>query len=275
MLESTTTTDVNTTSGESSTPDVSQNVAPEPTNEQSLVEALKSENAPEQDQRQHEKYVPYDRFQEVIKAKQELESKMTAQEYQDYLLWDRAVKADPNMGAALKQAMIDYHQGTQTPQQQQLLQQQNMIPQDPNDPMYQVQSVIQAQQQQLQYLMQQQTQATYKQYESEFNNKLSALNVSDHWKGIYRNAVEQAVVSMNPNALASYDGNLIQKAIDHVHKQIETLQRSERASYVKDKSKDNLPPSTSGSGATPRVVNGDNSPDARRNEFLELLKAQQ
>ena len=153
MLESTTTTDVNTSSGESSTPDVSQNVAPEPTNEQSLVEALKSENAPEQDQRQHEKYVPYDRFQEVIKAKQELESKMTAQEYQDYLLWDRAVKSDPNMGAAIKQALLDYHQGTQTPQQQQLLQQQNLLQQDPNDPMYQVQSVIQAQQQQLQYLM--------------------------------------------------------------------------------------------------------------------------
>lgn len=268
MLEAT--TDVNTASENSSTSEA-QSAAPELTNEQSLVEALKSEPAQEQEQAKHEKYVPYDRFQEVIKAKQDLENKMSDQEYQDYLLWDRAVKQDPQMGNAIKEALLAYHQGTQTQQQQNLLQQQQI---NPADPMYQMQNVLQAQQQQLQYLIQQQQQATYKQYESDFNNKLSSINVPDHWKSVYRSAVEQAVGSLNPNALAAYDQGLIQKAFDNVHKQIDALRRSESASYVKDKSKDNLPASTSGSGATPRVVNATNTADSRRNEFLELLQSQ-
>lgn len=259
--------DVTTAAGESSTP-----VAETPAQEPSLAEALNTESAPKAEE--HEKYVPYDRFQEVVKARQELEEKFKSPDWDGFQKLNSAVQNDPALGNVLMEAVANhYRQLNQQLGQQPLAQQQ--IPQNPGDPVQQLQGVLQAQEQQLQYLMAQQQQATYQRYESEFQNKASAAKIPDHWKPIYENAVRQMVGSMNPNALMQYDGNLISKAFDQVHQQVQALQRAERTSYVADKTKDNMPPSTSGAGATPRVVSGDNSAEARKAEFLELLMAQQ
>ena len=272
MLEAT--EGVNTASVESPTTEATASNVEYQSNEQSLAEALKTDNA-QSNETQHEKYVPYDRFQEVIKAKQELESQLSAEEYKQFQIWDQAVRQDPAVADRIKQALIDYYQGGQQQanpyQQQQMYAQQQQQMMDPNNPLSQVLPVIQAQQQQLQMLVQQQQAATYQKYEADFNNK--ANSIPEHWRPIYRNAVENLVGSINPNALQQYDPSLIQKAYETVHKQVEQLQRAERAAYVKDKSKDNLPPSSTGQGATPRVVSGDNSPEGRFAHLVQLLNS--
>lgn len=257
--------DVNTAAGESSTP-----VAETPAQEPSLAEALNTESAPKAEE--HEKYVPYDRFQEVVKARQELEEKLKSPDWDGFQKLNSAVQNDPALGNVLMEAVANHYRQLNQQLGQQPLQQQ---PQNPADPVQQMQSVLQAQEQQLQYLMAQQQQATYQRYSSEFENKASAAKVSEHWKPVYENAVRQLVGGMNPNALMQYDPNLISKAFDQVHQQVQALQRAERTAYVADKTKDNMPPSTSGAGATPRVVSGDNTAEARKAELLELLMAQQ
>ncbi len=277
-LEYTPQPDVNTSAAVESSPTVVENSAPAPAPEPSLAEALKTETAPVATE--HEKHVPYERFQEVVKARQELEAQLQSQAYADYQKIDQALQKDPALGQVMMEAMAAHYRQSQIQQQQALYQQQfpnqqQPQPQAPMDPLQQTQMALIAQQQQLQHLMGQHQEATYNRYVSDFDRKVSASNVSDHWKPVYRNAVEQMVGSMNPNALGQYDGNLIAAAFDRVHQQIQSLQRAERAAYVADKTRDNMPPSTSGTGATPRIVSGDNTPDGRRNELLELMLAQQ
>lgn len=276
-------TDVSTSAVESSpTVEQNSNVEQAPTQEApSSAETLKTELAnansdQTQQQPEHEKYVPYERFQEMVKARQELEQQLKTPDWDGFQKLNTAIQTDPGLGQAMMEAVASYYkqlQGQNPTLQQPAAQQ---VPLNPADPLSQVAMAQQAQQQQLQFLMQQQQAATYNRYVSEFDNKVSALKVPDHWKPIYRNAVEQMVGSTNPNALMQYDGNLIAQAIDTVHKHISDLQRQERASYVADKTKDNMPPSTSGSGASPRTVTGSPlSQEGRAQEFLELMRASQ
>lgn len=252
-----------------------QSTQAQPSSAETLKTELANANA-EQAQQEHEKYVPYERFQEMVKARQELEQQLKTPDWDGFQKINSAIQTDPALGQAMMDAVAAYYkQNTQ----QQMSPQAPQVPQlpiDPNDPLAHVAMAQQAQQQQLQYLMQQQQQATYQRYAGEFDTKVSSLGVPEHWKGIYRNAVEQMVGNINPNALMQYDGNLIGKAFDTVHQHIQSLQRAERASYVADKTKDNMPPSTSGSGATPRTMGSSPiSQEGRAQEFLELLRAGQ
>ncbi len=283
MLEYSPPTDVSTSAADSS-PAVEQghveqqSAQVEPTSAETLKTELANANA-EQVQQEHEKYVPYERFQEMVKARQELEQQLKTPDWDGFQKINAAIQTDPALGQAMMDAVAAYYKQNNPQFNQQMPPQANQAPQlpiDPNDPLAHVAMAQQAQQQQLQYLMQQQQQATYQRYAGEFDNKVSSLGVPEHWKGIYRNAVEQMVGSMNPNALMQYDGNLISKAFDTVHQHIQSLQRAERASYVADKTKDNMPPSTSGSGVTPRTVGS--SPinqEGRALEVLELMRAAQ
>lgn len=276
MLENTPPTDVNTATGESSTPVAETNNAPASSQEPSLAEALKTESAPSQEA-QHENYVPYDRFQEVVKARQELESKFQSQDWQDYQKINEALQKDPVLGQVMMESVANYYKQFNQTQQQSPFQQQ-VPPQNPNapvDPIQQLQNAYLAQEQQLQMILAQQQQANYQLYAADFEKRASEAKVPDHWKPVYENAIRQLVGTTNPNALSAYDERVIAQAFDHVHKQIDALQRAERARYVTDKTKDNLPVSTSGAGATPRVVSGENTPESRRAELVELLMAQQ
>lgn len=252
-----------------------QSVQAEPSSAETLKTELANANA-EQAQQEHEKYVPYERFQEMVKARQELEQQLKSPDWDGFQKINAAIQTDPVLGQVMMDAVAAYYKQNSQQQMPSQAPQAPQLPIDPNDPLAHVAMAQQAQQQQLQYLMQQQQQATYQRYAGEFENKVSSLGVPEHWKGIYRNAVEQMVGSMNPNALMQYDGNLISKAFDTVHQHIQSLQRAERASYVADKTKDNMPPSTSGSGATPRTVGS--SPmnqEGRAMEVLELMRAAQ
>lgn len=233
-----------------------------------------------------DKYVPYERFQKQVEdrqrlelARQELEQQLKSPDWDGFQKLNSAIQTDPVLGQVMMEAVANHYRQAQQQAAQQMAPQAPVAPQlpiDPNDPLAHVAMAQQAQQQQLQYLMQQQQQATYQRYAGEFDTKVSSLGVPEHWKGIYRNAVEQMVGNMNPNALMQYDGNLIGKAFDTVHQHIQSLQRAERASYVADKTKDNMPPSTSGSGATPRTMGSSPiSQEGRAQEFLELLRAGQ
>lgn len=267
--------DVSTPTAESS-PAVESHVESQPSAQEtpSSAETLSTELAKsgtEQAQAEHEKYVPYERFQEMVKARQELEQQLKTPDWDGFQKLNSAIQNDPVLGQVMMDAVANHYRQAQA-QNQQVPNQQMQV--DPNDPLGQIAMAQQAQQQQLQYLMAQQQQATYQRYAGEFDTKVSALGVPEHWKGIYRNAVEQVVGSTNPNALMQYDGNLISKAFDQVHQQIQNLQRSERASYVADKTKDNMPPSTSGSGATARSVPiNTTTQEGRAVEFLELMRA--
>lgn len=275
-------TDVSTSAADSS-PAVEQssNVEQAPTQEApSSAETLKTElanaNSDQTQQPEHEKYVPYERFQEMVKARQELEQQLKTPDWDGFQKLNTAIQTDPALGQTLMDAVAAYYKqnqmqnpGLQQPQVPQ-------VPMNPADPLSQVAMAQQIQQQQVQFLMQQQQTANYNRYLSEFDNKVSSLKVPDHWKPIYKNAVEQMVGSANPNALMQFDGNLLAKAVDQVHQHISNLQRQERASYVADKTKDNMPPSTSGSGASPRTVSGSPmSQEGRAQEFLELMRASQ
>lgn len=252
-----------------------QSTYAEPSSAETLKTELANANA-EQAQQEHEKYVPYERFQEMVKARQELEQQLKTPDWDGFQKINSAIQTDPALGQAMMDAVAAYYKQTNQQQQMPPQVQAPQLPIDPNDPLAHVAMAQQAQQQQLQYLMQQQQQATYQRYAGEFDTKVSSLGVPEHWKGIYRNAVEQMVGNMNPNALMQYDGNLIGKAFDTVHQHIQSLQRAERASYVADKTKDNMPPSTSGSGATPRTMGSSPiSQEGRAQEFLELLRAGQ
>ena len=250
----------------------------EPSSAETLKTELANANAA-QAQQEHEKYVPYERFQEMVKARQELEQQLKSPDWDGFQKLNSAIQTDPVLGQVMMEAVANHYRQAQQQAAQQMAPQAPVAPQlpiDPNDPLAHVAMAQQAQQQQLQYLMQQQQQATYQRYAGEFDTKVSALGVPEHWKGIYRNAVEQMVGNMNPNALMQYDGNLIGKAFETVHQHIQGLQRAERASYVADKTKDNMPPSTSGSGATPRTMGSSPiSQEGRAQEFLELLRAGQ
>lgn len=254
-----------------------QSTYAEPSSAETLKTELANANAA-QAQQEHEKYVPYERFQEMVKARQELEQQLKSPDWDGFQKLNSAIQTDPVLGQVMMEAVANHYRQAQQQAAQQMAPQVQapQLPIDPNDPLAHVAMAQQAQQQQLQYLMQQQQQATYQRYAGEFDTKVSALGVPEHWKGIYRNAVEQMVGNMNPNALMQYDGNLIGKAFDTVHQHIQSLQRAERASYVADKTKDNMPPSTSGSGATPRTMGSSPiSQEGRAQEFLELLRAGQ
>lgn len=266
-----TTEGVNTASVESPTTEATiESPVETQTPAESLAEALKTDTN-QQQEKPHEKYVPYDRFQEAIKAKQELEQKLSDDTYKQFQEWDNIVRQNPQVAQLVQESIANYVNA----QQQQLQQSQNLLANaqqqmDPNNPLSQVLPYIQAQQQQLQVLMQQQRDTTYKQYEVEFNNKLSSNSVPDAYKPLYRSLVEQ---NMPTSALDRYDPQHLNKVFENVHKQIDSMRRADRASLVQEKSKDSLPPSNSGKGATPRVVTADSSPESLRNEFLELLKA--
>lgn len=221
------------------------------------AEALNTETT----QQEHEKTVPYERFQEVIKARQDLEQQIGSEDYKNYQKLDEAFRNNPQLAEKMYQVVKDMYGQPQQPQA------------DPNDPVNYLNQTITAQQQQLQYLMGQQQAANYQRYEADFEKTISAKGVSEHWKPLYRQAIETLIGQSNPNSLWGYDSNLISQVFDKVHTQIQGLQRSERASYVTDKTKDNMPPSTSGSGATPRVVKNPTSTEERMSEVLELMRA--
>lgn len=274
-------TDVSTSTAESSpaveqSSNVEQSAPESPSSAETLKTEMANANVDQTQQPEHEKYVPYERFQEMVKARQELEQQLKTPDWDGFQKLNTAIQTDPQLGQTLMDAVAAYYKQNQMPNPAMQQPQAQQVPMNPADPLSQVAMAQQIQQQQVQFLMQQQQTANYNRYVSEFDNKVSALKVPDHWKPIYKNAVEQMVGSSNPNALMQFDGNLLAKAVETVHKHISDLQRQERASYVADKTKDNMPPSTSGSGASPRTVSGSPmSQEGRAQEFLELMRASQ
>lgn len=236
-------------------------------------EALKTDSlSGEQEGKQHQEAVSYERFQEVNQKYKETESQLKqlqeAEDWKAYQQYKNKLQSDPEYARRLWQAEQEYLQGMQ----QQAPDPYAVYPDEVANPLRQIPALQQQLQQLQSYTQQQQQQAVFNQYASRFNDLFSNAKIEPHWKDYYIKNIQGVVGNINPNALSAYDQKLIDQAFDSVHKEASNLERQIRGNYVNQKMGDITPPSTS-SGAPATRSESLSSTEDRASAFAALLRS--
>jgi hypothetical protein len=208
-------------------------------------------------------YVP---LQALHEAREQLKALKESQDWKAYTLLKERMDADPAFSGHLTKSIQDFLSGMNQQEKDALAD----YPAEIAEPLRKAQMLESQVQQLLQATQTQRTEAVFQQYKSALSEKLK--DVPAHWKSLYEQKVLQVGGQLNPNALNAYDAELVSKAFDMVDQEFKAIQRAERSMYVTDKTKDNLPPSTSSTGVPGQSVNKPSNEYERARLIEELMK---
>lgn len=208
-------------------------------------------------------YVP---LQALHEAREQLKSLKESQDWKGYSRLKEALDSDPNFAKHFIESVQGYYTKAQQPKEDPY----DQYPTEIAEPLRKTQVLEQTVQQLSQTLQQQQTQAVFQQYKASFSEKMK--DVPQHWRGYYEKRAYEIGNELNPNALQGFDLQLVEKAYEMVHQEVEGIRRAERGSYVVEKKNDKLPASPSG-GSAGQTIQKLSSGEDRTRMVEELLKA--
>jgi len=223
--------------------------------DQSSAETKKTEPGP----------IPYNRFKEV---NDELKSLKESQDWQGYTKLKQALESDPRFSEYFTKTISSFYNNTgNKPEEVEDLY--SEYPEEIAEPLRKTKQLEETVQNLTNYLANQKQEVVFNQYKSSFNEKMK--DVPEHWRAFVEKRAYEIGGSINKNALAQYDNTLVDKVWEMVNKEIETIRRSERESYINEKKNDKLPVSSKGpAGNVNRIPQTENE---RTQLVEELLKA--
>ncbi|MBP7209572.1 MAG: hypothetical protein KBA02_00085 [Paludibacteraceae bacterium] len=236
-----------------------QDVKPEVQTQDTTAESKNTEKPPAG-------YVPLQALHEAREQLKELKALQDSQDWKAYQALKNKMETDANFSQFLTQRIQDYVSGL-TQQEKDALAD---YPAEIAEPLRKTQMLEAQVQQLLQATQAQRTEAVLQQYKSAFAERIK--DVPSHWKSYYEKRAYEIGGQLNPNALNSFDGELVKNAFEAVDQEVKAIQRAERGMYVTDKTKDNLPPSTSSTGVPGQTVSKPTNEYERARAIEELLK---
>lgn len=176
------------------------------------------------------KYVPYERFQEVVQGRNEIKEKLKAfgygedgfswddvsQLFQTYKGFDQVLNGNPQLFQAIMN-LIQPNQNQAQPQQM------------PDT----AQSLA------------------LDNYMTRFNGFCSEMKIPEETKPYVYQLAEGILLKMNPDPLRNYSMQHLNVALEHAKKFLESVGKANLASYVQTKPNNNVPASASSGGSAP------------------------
>jgi hypothetical protein len=168
------------------------------------------------------KFVPYDRFQEVVQARNDFREKMKTFEGKEELLktyeqFDQVLNTNPQLFQAIM-GLFNQQPQEQAPEQQL----------DTNQKL------------------------VLDNYMGRFNNFCTESKIPEEMKAYVYQVAESFLLKINPDPLRNYDMRSLDMALNHTKKLLESIGNSKLANYVQTKPRENnVPASASRGGGAP------------------------